>query len=517
MTSIAKTLAANRRVLSLMGASGLLSVLMLPAGNLEMLAWIAFVPLFAALRDQPVKTAFWIGWGTGLVHFGGTLYWITVAMVIYGHMPWIVSAGLLVLMVMYLALYFGAFAVALRILERRTRLPLVITAPVAWTALEYGRTYVFIGFPWNLLGYSQYLTAPMMQIADLTGVYGVSFLIMLVNAGLYTVVCAAQPRKTRIMTALVVAGCVGVCALYGLRKVAAFDAAAETAETVRIAVIQGNIDQGAKWDAALKDHILATYLRLSEQSLEERPDLIVWPETAAPFVFNYDPLYRQRLVEAVKTWQTPLLFGVTDIVLAPPPKNYDSLNSAFLLSEHGELVATYDKIHLVPFGEYVPFKKVLFFVEKLVSAIGEVLPGDTYTVMPFRDAPFSTVICFEAIFPDLVRKFVDSGAQFLVIITNDAWYGRTSAPYQHFAMATFRAVENRAAIARAANTGISGFIDPVGRITARSDLFVEDAITHDIPVRTVTTVYTRCGDVFALACLGLTALWLAKAWYNRRV
>ena len=500
----------------LIALSGILSVLIFPSFDLEIAAWLAFIPLFAALQGESLKNAFWIGWGTGVVHFLGTLYWVTVAMNVYGHIPKSVSAFLLIVQVMYVALYFGVFTMLMRYLEKHTCIPLVVSAPVVWTALEYIRTYFFIGFPWNLLGYSQHLTPVMIQFADVTGVYGVSFLVMLVNAGLYTCFLSVQTRKSKILTGSVTAGCIGVCALYGFVTLASFERAASTTETVRVAVIQGNIDQRIKWDTAFKDHILDTYLRLSADALQEQPELIIWPETAAPFAFKYEWPYREKLVRAVQEWKTPLLFGVPDIVPATVPKQYNSLNSAFLLSSQGVLVAQYDKIHLVPFGEYIPFKKILFFVEKLVTAIGEVISGETYTVMPFHDAPFSTVICFEIIFPNLVRKFVDSGAQFLVTITNDAWYGRTSAPHQHFAMATFRAVENRVSIARAANTGVSGFIDPMGRIRAQSDLFVEDVLVDNISVRTSTTFYTHYGDVFAVSCLLLATIWGMKAWYNKR-
>ncbi|MFO7570478.1 MAG: apolipoprotein N-acyltransferase [Smithellaceae bacterium] len=180
------------------------------------------------------------------------------------------------------------------------------------------------------------------------------------------------------------------------------------------------------------------------------------------------------------------------------------------------LSGKYDKMHLVPFGEYIPFKKILFFVDKMVQAIGEVLPGQSYVVMSVNEKTLSTVICFEIIFPDLVRKFVDNGAQFLLTITNDAWYGRSAAPYQHFAMAAFRAIENRTAIARAANTGISGFIDPYGRILAQSDIYVEDALVHTIPLRTTTTFYTQYGNVFAILCSILTTVCVGYAWYRRK-
>lgn len=509
-------IAIDWRCIGLILLSGVLSIIIFPSFDLEILAWIAFIPLFAALQGQSLKNAFWIGWGTGVVHFVGTLYWVTVAMEVYGGLPKGLSFGLLVAMVAYLSLYFGAFSMLLRYLEIHTCIPLIVSAPVAWTALEYIRTYFFIGFPWNLLGYSQHLVPVVIQIADVTGVYGLSFLVMLVNAGIYTSLFSSAASKTKVTTALVVVGCIGACIGYGMLIVSAVERTAETTDTVRVAVIQGNIDQGIKWNEAFKQHILDTYLRLSTDTLEKRPELIIWPETAVPFVFKYAPLYQNQLVQAVRQWQVPLLFGGADVIFVPPPKQYYSLNSAFLLSSRGDIVAQYDKMHLVPFGEYVPFKKVLFFVDKLVTAIGEILPGQAYTVMPFHDTPFSSVICFEIIFPNLVRKFVDNGARFLVTITNDAWYGRSSAPYQHFAMATFRAVENRVAIARAANTGISGFIDPVGRILAQSDIFVEDALVYDIPVRTTATFYSQYGDVFAVGCLLLIIIWTGKAWYSSR-
>jgi apolipoprotein N-acyltransferase len=506
------------RKLGLAVLSGILLIVIFPSIDVEVLAWVAFIPLFAAIRQESLKNVFWLGWSAGIVHFLGTLYWVTVAMAVYGNLPLIVSAGLLVLMVVYLSLYLGAFCMILRYLEQKTVIPLLISAPVTWVALEYLRTYFFLGFPWNLLGYSQYLTAHVTQFADITGVYGVSFLIVLVNTGLYTLVLSQESRRVKINVVIVTGGCVVICVGYSLMRLVSADVIDqnEVSATLNVAVVQGNIDQGMKWDQQYRQYILNTYIRLSKQTLADQPDLIVWPETAVPFVFQYDPVYRTQLVNAVQEFKTPLLFGGADIAFAPPPRNYNSLNSAFLLSSTGELLSQYDKIHLVPFGEYVPFKKVLFFIDKLVTAIGEVLPGKTYTVMPFDERPFSTVICFEIIFPNLVRKFVDRGAQFLVTITNDAWYGRSAAPYQHFAMATFRAIENRRAVARAANTGISGFIDPYGRVIAQSDIFVEDAFARVIPVQNTVTFYTQLGDIFAQLCCLLAALWIGYAFYKDR-
>jgi apolipoprotein N-acyltransferase len=512
----------HSRKIGLAALSGIFSIFIFPSYDVEFLAWIVFIPLFAAIQQENLKNAFWLGWGAGVIHFLGTLYWVTVAMVVYGNLPQIIGGAMLLLMVIYLALYVGLFCMIIRYLQQKTVLPLIVSAPVTWVGLEYLRSFFFLGFPWNLLGYSQFLTPYITQIADITGVYGVSFLIVLVNACLYTCLLSRASRWIKIKTAIATFCCVGFCVGYSLFRLSSAEPAktgnplpAKSSQTVNVAVVQGNIDQSVKWNPQHRREIFDTYIRLSRRTLAEHPELIVWPEAAVPFVFQYEPDYSKQLISAVQEFGTYLLFGGQDIVLRPPPEHYDSLNSAFLLSPKGELLAKYDKIHLVPFGEYVPYRKILFFIDKMVTAIGEVLPGKTYQVMPLPEKPFSTLICFEIIFPNLVRKFVDRGARFLVTITNDAWYGRTAAPYQHFAMATFRAIENHISIARAANTGISGFIDPYGRIIEQSEIFVENTLVHNISLRNTTTFYTRYGDLFVRFCLILLIVWIGYGLWKK--
>jgi apolipoprotein N-acyltransferase len=576
------------RKIGLVVLSGVLSIFIFPSYDVELLAWVAFVPLFTAIEQENLKNAFWLGWGAGVIHFLGTLYWVIVAMVVYGDLPRIAGGAVLLLMAAYLSLYLGSFCMIIRYMQQKTALPLIITAPVVWVGLEYLRSFFLLGFPWNLLGYSQFLTPYVTQIADITGVYGISFLIILVNGCVYTCLSAQTSWRTKVKTLVSTLCCAVLCVGYSLFILPSKEFAKTgnpehegSSQMVRVAVIQGNIDQRVKWNPDYRQQILDTYIRLSEATLDKHPELIIWPETAVPFVFQYKPhySYRSQLIDAIQKFDTYLLFGGQDISLAfrltkkslenlrnegipgeileglqslkdqeitgentfldavekligreqtlnykerilkhaLTPKGYNSFNSAFFLSPEGRLLAKYDKIHLVPFGEYVPFKKILFFIDKFVTAIGEVQPGEAYEVMMFHEKSFSTVICFEIIFPDLVRKFVDRDAQFLVTITNDAWYGKSAAPYQHFAMATFRAIENRASIARAANTGISGFIDPYGRIIEQSEIFVEDGLVQDIPLRWRTTFYTRYGDVFARLCLLLSALWIGYAWYKNKI
>ncbi len=511
------------RKIGLAALSGFLSILIFPKFNVEVLAWIIFIPLFSAIQTENLRNTFRLGWFAGVIHFGGTLYWVTVTMVLYGGLSGFFSVLVLILMVVYLALYVGTFCLLIRFLQDRTPLPLLVSAPVLWVALEYLRSFFIIGFPWNYLGYSQFLTPYVTQVADTTGVYGVSFLIVLVNACLYTVLFTTAQRVMKIQTAVATLCCVGFCIAYSLVKLSSVQGAISATtspqpplETIKIAVIQGNINQSIKWDPQQRQQIFDTYIRLSKTSFDAQPDMIVWPETAVPFVFNFDPVNKQKLIDLVRELKTYLLFGGLDLIPLPPPQRHHSLNSAFLVSPQGNTLAKYDKIHLVPFGEYVPFEKILFFVEKITTAIGKVRPGKIYQIMPLEQTQFGTVICFEVIFPNLVRKFVDRGAQFLVTITNDAWFGRTAASYQHFAMVTFRAIENRVAIARSANTGISGFIDPYGRIIEQSDIFVEDALVRSIPITNTTTFYTRYGDVFARVCSMLSLFWIGYVFLKNK-
>jgi len=514
-SAISEKLLVRWQKIGLATLSALCFILIFPPFNLEALGWVTFVPLLLAMRDASPKEAFWLGWLNGLLGALGTVYWVVIAMVSYGNMPVLLSVLALLLMASFLGLYVGVFACLVRWIERQTLLPLLLTVPAIWVAFEYARAHVLFPFPWSYVGYSQYLTPIVTQIADTTGVYGVSFFVMLVNAGLYSAIFSRVSRTAR-RNALIVTSCV-VAVSIGYGVFVLFGANTLEEKTVKVAVVQGNIDQGIKWDKSFKQHILDTYVRLSTSIAAEKPDLIVWPETAAPFLFLYDVEPQQQMIDLARKLNTFLLFGSLHVTPIKGTQEYNSYNSAFLLSPPGSILGKYDKMQLVPFGEYVPFKRLLFFVDRITTAIGEVKAGTVPEVMQANDTLFSVVICFESTFPNLVRKFVDNGARFVVIITNDAWYGRSAAAAQHFSMAAFRAIENRTAIARAANTGISGFIDPYGRILQQSDEYVEAALAHDIPIRTTITFYTRFGDVFAWLCCAAAVGAIGLGWMRRNV
>jgi apolipoprotein N-acyltransferase len=502
----------NLRATSLAIASGLFLAASFPTFNLHFAVWFALIPLLFALRGQTVKTGFWLGGITGIIYFAGTLYWVTNSIYFYGGIPLIPASLITLLLCSFLSIYPALFGAASVHLRKGRPVMFFISAPILWTALELARTYIFSGFPWALLGYTQYSVLPVIQIADITGVYGVSFLIVMVNVSTAEFMGDRKNWTAIATTIFALALALG----YGFFNLHS----AEQSDGINISVVQGNIEQDKKWDPVYQSDVIAVYKRLTLEALKQRPDLVIWPETATPFYFNGRsgngmPL-TEDLVTFVKQNKTPLLFGSPTYEILPN-RHIISRNSAFLLSGDGQIVAEYSKIHLVPFGEYVPLKKILFFIDKITQSVGDTETGHTYTVMtvPYGDsgrrkeARLCTVICYEIIFPDLVRRFVDRGASLVTTITNDAWFGKTAAPYQHFSMAVFRAVENRVPVARAANTGISGFIDAQGRVLETSGIFTEAYLTHKLVPGSKKSFYTRYGDLFSYGCVFLTLIMLA--------
>ena len=474
-------------------------------------AWIALLPLHRVLIGATTGQAFWRGWLAGFLAFAGTMYWVVIAMHLYGKVPLPISIVLMLVLAGYLGLYVGLYAWGFVRLEQRWPAATWIAAPCLWVSLEYVRTHAFSGLPWGLFGYSQFQWLPLIQIANVTAVYGVSFLIVLVNVSVFLLIRWAlteNPQRTLrpwLPLAVTVAAVLGVW-LYGLSQLQA-----PPSDRLTVGIVQANIDQAHKWDQAYRVETLERYRRLTE-TVSPRSDLILWPEAATPFMFEQEPDYRSLVTEMTKNAEVPLVFGSPALRRQSDGTPY-LLNSAYLLNPSGEITGRYDKQHLVPFGEYIPLQRILFFLDKLVVGIGDFQPGPGPTLLDFEHGPdrretrFGVAICFEVIFPDLVRRFALEGANFLVTITNDAWFGNTVAPHQHFGMVVFRAVENRMAFARAANTGVSGLIDPTGRILTATPIFAEHAIIGSIPLSASSTVYTRFGDVFAWACV-IMALFL---------
>ncbi|MEW6543340.1 MAG: apolipoprotein N-acyltransferase [Nitrospirota bacterium] len=521
--------------LALAALTGLLSPLCFPDFDLGWLAWLVLLPLHLALLAFPEtgpRRSFWLGWLAGTVGSVGIMAWVVTAMHLYGKVPVAISYAVMLLLATYLGLYVAVYAWGLAWLRRSLPHLALLGAPFLWVALELLRTHLLSGLPWALLGYSQYRWLPVIQIADHTGVYGISFLLVLANVALADAAVwlagrlrgqAAHPFPW-IVPAAAVAG-LAVTVWYGQDRLAGQPASSD--RTVGIGLVQANIDQAHKWDEAYRRETLDRYARLTRQAAAGS-DLIVWPEAATPFLFEREPRYREEVASLVRAQGAPLLFGSPALRYHRDGRIF-LLNSAFLHATDGTILGRYDKQHLVPFGEYIPLhSSVLFFLDKLVEGIGDFEAGTVATILeaPGREAhqpgqargpvpKFGVVICYEVIFPNLVREFAERGAEFMVTITNDAWFGRSAAPYQHFGMVVLRAVENRRAFARAANTGVSGFIDPQGRIIQATPIFEEAAVTGRIPLDQTVTFYTRYGDAFAYACAIITGL-LAVAASRRR-
>jgi apolipoprotein N-acyltransferase len=503
--------------------TGVLYPLCFPSFDLGWLAWVVLVPLHLAIEGLPPRRAFWWGWLAGAIAFVGVMSWVITAMTLYGQVPWVVSTLLMLLLATYLGAYIGLYTLGVAWGQQSWPIIMVFGGPCLWVALELLRTHFLSGLPWALLGYTQYQWLTVIQFADITGVYGVSFLIVLGNSALASLILWSlkQQRSPSIpfpwSTLFTMVTTLALVLLYGIWQLHTQSKTDSQAPQLTIGLVQANIDQAHKWDEAYRQQTLHRYADLSKQAAQN-VDLLIWPEAATPFLFEREPAYQGEVLQIARDAQSPLLFGSP----ALRHERYGTpylLNSAYLLTPSGKVAGRYDKRHLVPFGEYIPLRTLLFFLDKLVVGIGDfktgtgpltlTLQNDTSNLTP----RFGVAICFEVIFPDEVRQRVKEGADFLVTITNDAWFGESVAPYQHFGMVVFRAVENRTAFARAANTGISGFIAPDGHILAATPIFTQEALTGTIPFRRTTTFYTTFGDVFAWACVIIATLWI---WMAKR-
>ena len=484
--------------------TGILYFLSFPDIGLDILAWSCLIPLLWALPYQSPRRSFFLGWLAGTVAFTGTMYWVTIAMSLYGGLPLWVTLFPLLLLAGYLGLYFGLFSFLWVWIRGKTRLPDLLLAPILWTTLEWIRGHAMTGLPWGLIGYTQYQNLSMIQVADITGVYGVSFLIVLTNTALLQLLRAFfHDQRQRALRSIAIAILVLTLAfLYGTWRLSQFEKTSD--ESITVGIIQANIPQDMKWDTAFRLETLSRYGKLTHSISNNNLDLIVWPEAATPFIFDENEFFKRQVLTIVQEAGTPLLFG-TPARSRESDASHSLTNSAYLIDSSGAILSRQDKLHLVPFGEYVPLSPFLFFIDKMVEGIGNFKPGTEYTIMevPSKKAGsvnLGTAICFEVIFPDLVRQFVAGGANLMVTITNDAWFGRSSAPTQHFSMVVFRSIENRVSFIRAANTGISGFISPSGRIRQTSELFEVAALTDTLPIYPTGSLYTRMGDLFVKIC-----------------
>ncbi len=494
--------------------SGLLSAAAFPSWDIGGLAFVGWVPLCWLVYRVPPKQAAGLGFVAGFSFYLATVWWVINTMTTYGHMPLILSVLALILMAAVLAGYVAVFAALVAAARTALSVPgwvMPTAAARLWTGLELLRTYLFSGFPWALLGYTQYRQPTLRLLASVVGVYGISAVIMLVNA---TIAAMLARTDNRLRNQAIPIGIVVAAIAASIGYADGFWRDQTAGPAVAIGLLQGDIDQSIKWDRRYQAATLDRYEQLAREAATQHPMLIVWPEAAAPFLLLREQELGRRVAEFVKQTGVPMVIGAPDV-------QADRLyyNSAFLLDAEGRLRGRYDKRHLVPFGEYVPLQSVLFFVHQLAVGIGDFGRGVDATVLSANGIRFGVMICYEAIFPAEVREFAVNGAQLLVNITNDAWFGRSSAPYQHFAISIMRAVENGMYLVRAANTGITAVVDPSGTVHAQTALFTQAALVGRVRLRTGETLYTRYGDWFAWLCFAGSGLYIAtlsRTWWIRR-
>lgn len=488
--------------------SGLFLTLGFPKTQLFALAWVALVPLlWAARRVETGREAAILGLLCGVVHYLTTLYWIQSVIEHYGGLPGVFGGFVLLLLCLYLAIYPTLFTLVAWKWRKEGGFWWVAGLPAVWVALEWGRAHAITGFPWASLGYTQTPWLSLIQVADVTGVYGVSWLIVLANASVELLLRERRRGAAALgVFSLLLALTLGYGSLR-TEEVRRWEAASEP---VTVGVVQANIDQSQKWEPTSQQETLRRYRELTLRASRggesgKSAELLVWPETATPFFYGLEEPLTSQTNAFIREGGKPVLFGSPGIIVPGSGGTPRLQNRAYLVDGDTAILGGYAKQHLVPFGEYVPLQQVLFFVKKLVEAAGDFVPGHDSSPLRFGRHALGVLICYEDIFPELARRTAAKGATMLVNITNDAWFGDSSAPYQHLEMARWRAVECRMPLVRAANTGVSAVFDATGRTCGTIPLNTEGVLVCPVQPLARETLYGRWGDVFAALCL-LTAL-----------
>jgi apolipoprotein N-acyltransferase len=496
--------------------SAALQVLIFPLPGLYGLAWVAVAPLLVAILrarvsgvlqlDAGVRLApatplqgFVLAYACGILWYAGTCYWIFDTMHRYGGVPVATALFILIAFCMYVGLYHGLFGLLLAVVggkqayQRRA----LVAAPFLWVAVELARTRI-TGYPWELLGYAQTGNFVLTRIATLTGVYGLSWEILLVNSAFAAAFLVARERRRWLLAS----ACGAAAILQAGQWVTPGPAAADHTALL----VQQNIPIQADWT---RDYFEGTLRELTTLSVKSggnawhkgKGDLMVWPESPAPF-YTSDPLFQNAISDMARQAHAYVVAGSIGVEGAMHSGGRESkiFNSAVLVASHGEWVGRYDKVHLVPFGEYLPFQRVFSFAGGLTKEVGEFARGKSRSPLDAGGTRLGVFICYESIFPDEVRQFAAQGAQVFVNISNDGWYGDSGAWKQHLQQTRMRAIENNRWLLSATNTGLTAAIDPAGRVVAQVPRKERRVLVAPYALVSSTTFYTRHGDWFAYLC-----------------
>ncbi len=493
-----------------------------PPFKLGFLAYFALVPFFLLLEDKSFKETIKWGFLTGLFTNIGTLWWINLVTV-----PGAIAA------ILYLPIYMIIYAVLHNFLRKNLGEKYFYwCVPFLWTGVEYLRSLGVLGFPWCSLAYTQSYYLSLIQYVSITSVYGVSFWVVILNVLILLILKNFSNYKKVLIYFIALLLLLVVPWIYGSLVIP--DKQKVPEENIRVGLIQGNIDPYLKWSDEFVEENWRIYNDLTLEAVKLNPQLIIWPETAVPDYLRISNLYLTNIRALLSKIKLPLITGAPDFQYLSD-QSYLTFNAVFLLMPDHNSFQIYHKVHLVPFGERVPFTETFPLLKNLLESLemgeGNFSPGEEIVSfhLPIltqenelksdhlkRDAiKAPVVICFESLFPELVRNFILKGADFLVIITNDAWFKRSAAPYHHAQMAVFRAIENRISIARCANTGVSMFVDPYGRTLQSSPIFKQAYLVQEVPLRKETTFFTRHGNIFSITVSLLNIAPLLIAMFTR--
>jgi len=481
--------------------SGILLALAFPRFELFYLVFMALVPLFFVLRNEKGLRAFGLGFTFGFLFYLISLFWITEALSNFSALGFWPSVLILLLLVAYLSALVGVFAniVSFCRLDGCS----VVLVPMFWVAIEFTKGKVLSGFPWNDLSWALYRQTTFIQMADLLGSYGVSFAIVVVNWLAFLLLAKLVRQPVELSSGRIIAVLALVLAFawgYGVVRLSSF---AQPSTLIKVGIIQPNIPQAMKLSGRFMRQMLKTYEQQAAELQAQGVDVAVLPEAAINHAYNVRPDSQSWVKRTFSDNGCTVLFG------ALATENGRYMNSAYVVEPGGE-THRYDKVHLVPFGEYVPLSWLLSFVEAIAGHQGSLTEGPVHSILPLGDFSIGVPICYEIVFPEITREFVNNDADLIFTLSNDAWFGRSSGPYQHFAATVFRAIENRVPVLRCANSGVSGLVDATGGIELETPIFVRRTDVVEVQIANRTSVFRTVGELFAYLCFAGSILVGAK-------